>query len=119
MKLGELSVGAIFRLREGGTRYAIMTQVLMTNPSQVRVQDEFGGVTIISADTEVIEEGLIHKVRLSELKYGDHFALLYGSNIIYQVISGPKFTKGVLVKDQSGAVGKLSGTRYVYKEVRQ
>ena len=58
------------------------------------------------------------KVQLKELKYGDHFTLLQGSNIVYQVIQGPKGREnGIKVKDQSGAVGKLSGTRYVYKEV--
>lgn len=57
------------------------------------------------------------KVKLSELKYHDRFTLLQGSSIIYTVIQGPKGREnGVKVRDQTGAVGKLSGSRYVYKE---
>lgn len=56
------------------------------------------------------------KIKLSELNYGDHFALLQGSDIIYMVIQGPKGREnGIKVKDQTGAVGRLSGSRYVYK----
>lgn len=58
------------------------------------------------------------KVKLSELNYRDRFTLLQGSDIVYQVIQGPKGREnGIKVKDQSGAIGKLSGSRYVYKEV--
>ena len=57
------------------------------------------------------------KVKLAELNCGDRFTLLQGSDIIYQVIQGPKYREnGIKVKDQSGAVGRLSGSRYVYKE---
>ena len=56
------------------------------------------------------------KTRLSELKYGDHFTLLQGSSIVYQVIQGPKGREnGIKIKDQGGAIGRLSGSRYVYK----
>lgn len=55
------------------------------------------------------------KIRLAELKYGDYFTLLQFSTIVYKVISGPKDKYGVRVKDASGAIGRLSGTRYVYK----
>lgn len=57
------------------------------------------------------------KVKLAELDYGDRFTLLQGSDIIYQVMQGPKCRENsIKVKDQSGAIGKLSGSRYVYKE---
>ena len=56
------------------------------------------------------------KIKLSELNYGDHFTLLRGSSIVCTVISGPKGREtGIKVKDPDGAVGKLSGSRYVYK----
>lgn len=58
------------------------------------------------------------KTKLSELNYGDRFTLLQGSSIIYRVIQGPRGREnGIKVKDQSGAIGRLSGSRYVYKEV--
>ena len=58
------------------------------------------------------------KIKLSELNYGDRFTLLQGSSIIYRVIQGSKGREnGVKVVDQTGAVGRLSGSRYVYKEV--
>ena len=58
------------------------------------------------------------KIKLSELNYGDRFTLLQGSDIVYQVIQGSKGREnGIKVKDLSGAVGRLSGSRYVYKEV--
>lgn len=57
------------------------------------------------------------KTKLANLKYGDHFTLLQGSTIVYQVISGSKGREmGIKVKGQTGAVGKLSGTRYIYKK---
>lgn len=56
------------------------------------------------------------KIKLSELNYDDRFTLLQGSSIVYSVISGPKGREtGIKVKDPDGAVGKLSGSRYVYK----
>ena len=56
------------------------------------------------------------KIKLSELKYGECFTLLRGSSIVYQVIQGPIGREnGIKVKDQTGAIGKLSGSRYVYK----
>lgn len=55
------------------------------------------------------------KTKLADLKYGDQFTLLKNSDIIYTVISGSR-CDGVKVKDQSGAVGKLSNSRYVYKK---
>lgn len=55
------------------------------------------------------------KTKLVDLKYGDLFTLLPLSTIVYKVISGPADKYGVRVKDASGAVGRLSGSRYVYK----
>ena len=56
------------------------------------------------------------KVQLSELNYGALFILMPFSTIIYKVISGPKGREfGISVKDASGAIGRLSGSRYVYK----
>lgn len=56
------------------------------------------------------------KIKLSDLKYGDKFTLLQDSSIVYVVIQGPKGREnGIKVKDQTGAVGRLSGSRYVYK----
>lgn len=55
------------------------------------------------------------KIKLSDLKYGDKFTLLQDSSIIYIVIQGPKGREnGIKVKDQTGAIGRLSGSRYVY-----
>lgn len=55
------------------------------------------------------------KIKLSDLKYGDKFTLLQDSSIVYIVIQGPKGREnGIKVKDQTGAVGRLSGSRYVY-----
>ena len=56
------------------------------------------------------------KIKLSELNYGDRFALLRGSDIVYRMIQRPKGREtGIKVKDPTGAVGRLSGSRYVYK----
>lgn len=56
------------------------------------------------------------KIKLSDLKYDDKFTLLQDSSIVYIVIQGPKGREnGIKVKDQTGAVGRLSGSRYVYK----
>lgn len=57
------------------------------------------------------------KIKLSELKFHDRFTLLQGSSITYTVIQGPEGREnGIKVKDETGAVGKLSGSRYVYRE---
>lgn len=58
------------------------------------------------------------KTKLADLNYGDHFTLLQGSDIVYTVIDDTK-SHGISVKDPTGAIGKLSGSRYVYKITKE
>lgn len=58
------------------------------------------------------------KVKLSDLNHGDYFALCQDSDIIYKVIQGHKGREnGINIKDPDGVISKLSGSRYVYKEM--